>query len=485
MRCENITSWIPVYFLPVLFLVLAITFGEIGGLLLAAMLFTCIAVFLIHTFRNIAIGLAIVLLGLAPWNWGFDIGGLPKVFADEFFFILYALYFIPAYILFKNRRFFFGQPSVSVLFVFLILVQALSFLVNETDYLAVRNYSETILFGLLLYVVFCNETDHENLNIIINSIIFTAVVLSLGSILEWVADYNPIMEQVDDILYLSPKISHLAGGVYRPYATFFHPSENGTFIAVCLPLAYFKAASSKKIISWNAFMVVVLMAAIVVNYTRGVWLAVLLGMVIFNRPFRRVMIIIGPLLLVMALLLISLFHDVPFIKRLTDPTNLMAREFYWNAALEIFKENPWLGVGHMNYKDVYLSVVSKMPYRLPLDISQVKVADSVYLTILTEFGSLGFGIFLLFWLVVLIRISRMRRLAKSLGRVAESDAIFCCFQAITVYLMAGLMADVHHFTKATKLVFILLGLAFSRNHLPGIYSNSMEMQGFPIEKTSA
>jgi len=442
-------------------LLLLTVFGESGGFLLASLLTGSLALLFLIQYKRPVLGLAIILLGIGPWYWGIDIGKLPKVFVDEMLLLLYTVYFFLSYAALRQKRLFTGDKLTVMSLIIMLCTQSVSFLYNETNYDAVRNYLETYVFGILLYFIFLNETDEKNLGFIVNAIVLTTVLLSIAMLVEWALNYNPVMERAEDMLYLSPQLSRITGNVYRPYATFFHPSESGTFLAMGLPFVYYKAAASRKLWSWEALLVALVLAAIVINYTRGVWLAVWLCAFIYIRQLRRPLLYFTLPAIILGVLIASVFQDAPFARRLFDPTNIIARIFYWDIALDIFKQHPLIGVGHMNFKNVYLDFVRNISSGVEFDIRRVVVPDSLYLSTLVEFGLLGLGSLLAFWSIAITRLRRADVQLKVQLRGPYGDLAACCIQGISIYILAGLLADVHQFTKATKLAFILLGFGFS------------------------
>jgi hypothetical protein len=96
------------------------------------------------------------------------------------------------------------------------------------------------------------------------------------------------------------------------------------------------------------------------------------------------------------------------------------------------------------------------------------VADNTYLSTLVEFGLLGLAGLIGFWCIAIGRLRRLYVRLTLQPNEAYRNLVLCCMQGITIYILAGLLADVHQFTKTTKLVFILLGIGFSglRVYLP-------------------
>jgi O-antigen ligase len=78
---------------------------------------------------------------------------------------------------------------------------------------------------------------------------------------------------------------------------------------------------------------------------------------------------------------------------------------HWQAALAMWTEHPWLGVGIGNYEPVYPR------YALPLWPLPLGHAHNYYLNIAAETGIVGLSAYLFLWLVALVGAWRATRRA--------------------------------------------------------------------------
>jgi O-antigen ligase len=74
---------------------------------------------------------------------------------------------------------------------------------------------------------------------------------------------------------------------------------------------------------------------------------------------------------------------------------VIERLAHWIAALRMWDQAPWLGVGAGNYAAVYPAV------RLPLWEDPLGHAHNIYLNVLAETGLIGLFAYLLFWVLVI------------------------------------------------------------------------------------
>jgi len=426
-----------------------------GGVFAAALLY-----YLIVRFRFMLLAAAIAVMAFCPFYFGIQAGGLPKIYADNIIYFTYIIYFFILYVIIRQKRPYLGDAPLAMALGLFFLAHAISFVFNPTASIPARNFFETYFLGIILLYIFLIEVEQKNIDLIINVIVFTTFVLSVLVIAEKVAGYNPIMDAAPkDFSYITPEQAAQVRGVYRPYATFFSPSEAGTFIAMGIPFIVYRMYSFR----WP--LAVVLLgassAAIVLNYTRGVWIALALTGLIFIRRLRLIAAVLAPAAVLGGTVLAMTMRDNPFVQRLFDPANLLNRFFYWDIALNIFGDNMLMGIGHMKFKDMYLKFVRGVDATVSVDIKQVFVPDNIFLTTLIEHGLFGFIALTGLIVFVFLRLRSLRTGLAQAGDTANENLVKACGMGLSIYILAGLLADVHLFTKATKFCFIIMGVAFS------------------------
>jgi hypothetical protein len=399
------------------------------------------------------LGLAIWFLALFPFDWGIQTGVLPKIFGDESVFLLYLIAFPSLYLL-TGRIWHHGFSKLYILLLTFVSVQGLSFAIAR-DLVATRNFLETYVLGALLLVLVLQEVANSNPETVATSIVWLTVAIAALSIVERIVQRNPVMEHSIDITYLSPELARITEGVYRPYVTFFHPSEAGTFMALGLPFALRRWTQRK---SWTACLALAMITAgLFVNATRGVWFGIAVAALLLIRNAWLVLASIAPIAAVGGTIAYCAFAATPFMQRLTDPNNLYSRFVYWSLALKIFVAHPIIGVGHMQFKTVYLDYVQDLSNLAHFDIGKVFVADNMYLTTTVEHGALGLVTLLGVVVAAAVLLRNVRRRLLARGMTKEATLAQCVLQALVIYSATGCFADVNLFTKATKYIFILIG----------------------------
>jgi hypothetical protein len=401
-----------------------------------------------------SLGVAIWFLGLFPFDWGIQTGVIPKIFGDESVFLLYLLA-LPLLYLMTGRTWQKGFGSLYMVLAVFVCSQALSFTVGR-DLIATRNFLETYALGAMLLVLVLQEAANSNSETIANSVVWLTVAIAALTLVERVVQRNPVMEHAVDMIYLSPELARITGGVYRPYVSFFHPSEAGTFMALGVPFAVRRWMQRR---SWLALLGLTTIAAgLLVNATRGVWFGIAIATLLLVRNAWLVTAAITPIAAIGGTVAYIALEATPFMQRLTDPNNLYSRFVSWSLALKIFVAHPILGVGHMQFGTVYLDYVQDLSNVAHFDIAKVSVADNMYLTTTVEHGALGLATLIGIMLATALLLKNFRTRLLALGRVQEAGLAQCALQALVIYSATGCFADLDLFTKATKYMFILVGL---------------------------
>lgn len=443
-------------------------FQDKGILLISGAMLVLTALYISYHYPHLGLGLAIMVIGLCPFFISVRLfPGLPKLYAEDFLFFYFLGYLCIIYGFLREKTFHFGSIFLAIMLFVLLMTIAVPFFTQSIAKTAPRNFMETVIFGMFFYLLFVNETEEKNIDILICFIAITTLCLSAIFCLEVLFQANPVMKfaekVVDDFLYLSPKHYLYSGNFYRPYAVYFHPSEAGTFAAMGAPFVFYTFRHQHPLLKYLALSLVGV--GIAINFTRGVWVAVALTLVLCNlRWIRRYWLPLTAVSILGAGSLALYLDDTGFGQRLLDPSNLENRFYYWKIGLNMFANYFPFGIGHMNFRTRYLEFADTVAPPMGLDVQEIFVADSVLLTTLVEHGLLGFGIQIFFYLTAVWMVGTWVRRFRSHGDLQNSLRQHVFLQALLIYILAGLFADVQLFTKVTKLFFIILGMAVAVSH---------------------
>lgn len=398
------------------------------------------------------------LLGLCPYSWGLQTGVAPKLFGDEILLLL-CLLVAPVLYVFRRRQWQSGHNYFIIVMVLFMAAESLSLVQMAHDLVALRNLLETFILGPILAILFVQEAANTDTETIAEAVVWLTAILALLSLVERVTKRNPILEHAQDITYMSPQLVALTNGVYRPYVSFFHPSETGTFMAMGFPFAVRMVGRGRRLLSMTLLMTI--SAGLLVNATRGVWVGVAVASLMMVPNILTLMVVLVPLAAFGGGMGYFVLKDTAFMHRLTDGNDLYSRFESWSLALKVFQDHLLTGVGHMQFKEVYLNYVQDLSNKAHFDISKIYVADNMYLTTLVEHGVIGTVALLGMLLFVISTLRRRRARAMVNGNAAAATLLHASELAVVVYAVTGCFADVNLFTKATKLCFILIGLGLA------------------------
>lgn len=324
---------------------------------------------------------------------------------------------------------------------------------------------------LVLYVFVANERDARWTKV------FVAVLLGTGALVALHGIYQFLFQ-------VGPEGFVLFGRYMRAYGTFEQPNPYAGYLGLTLPLATGLLGTlllprSHRVpdqwLLWAGVCGTFMLIALVMSWSRGGWLgfaaaAAVMALAIIARSGRTAVfgavavvllayvVLAGGLSLVPPSLVQRFGDFVPYLGlgdvrglEITDANfAVLERMAHWQAALGMWTDHPWLGVGIGNYEVVYSS------YALPLWPLPLGHAHNYYLNIAAETGVLGLAAYLFLWGTALLMAWRGARHASgwSLG-------IALAVLGMLVHLAVHNLFD-NLFVHAMYLqVAILLGIAAS------------------------
>jgi hypothetical protein len=423
-------------------------------------------------------GVLILCLGLVPFTAGLKAGSGIEVYGDEVL-PLFCLVAFPFLYIFAKRTWCKGFGTLYAALAVFLLLQSLSFIYVK-DSVAYRNFLDGYVLGAFLLAVFLQEGFNSSPDYVAKFIRIATIVIAALSILERVVLRNPLLEQSRD--YISPELAQLTFGVYRPYVTFFHPSEAGTFMALGVPFVIREFIRKRTVLSLSGL--VILAAGLAVNATRGVWVAIILAGLLELRYVWALMFATLPVALLGGYITYIALKATPFMQRLTDPNDLLVRFESWKLIGRIFKDHPLLGVGHMQYTKVYLNYVQNVSDVARFNVFNVGVADNIFLTTAAEHGLLGLVGLFIFLVVAYIQLRNLRIKLFRWGIMREATFVRCAELALVIYVVCGCLADVQLFTKASRFMFIIVGLGLAEG-VRGVASSGVSAVAKSIAESDA
>ncbi len=240
---------------------------------------------------------------------------------------------------------------------------------------------------------------------------------------------------------------------FRAFGTFGQPNPFAGFLGLLAPLATTAAAGYSLLFwqrrtDWNlasiaAFYWVAtgfIILGIGISWSRGAWLgfAASFGVVAFSLPrkVRYGLFFAGGIIGLVALLWFTGLLPASITERISSSTEeffafedvrgvditpenyaVVERLSHWQAALNMTRANPWLGVGMGNYEAAYPS------YRLLNWDEPLGHAHNYYLNILAETGLIGLLVYGKVWIFIIWLTWRARQHPDPLSRWVASGLL--------------------------------------------------------------
>ncbi|MDD5595392.1 MAG: O-antigen ligase family protein [Candidatus Omnitrophica bacterium] len=306
-----------------------------------------------------------------------------------------------------------------------------------------------ILPGPILYFLFKNEfaflkkKEHFFL-----FLMCCAAIVAIIGIAEFFSRKNIIYEE-----WISNDFFAFFNYQNRAMSTQFVPQVFALFLGASLPFFYnlfFKAKNLfLKLIA--VFFVLLIVAGILVSFTRGVLLAVFLASLLYaslKKPKMGRYII----LIFLVIVLLSSFgkanYILPFYRfSFSMMIDSSARLKSWAIALHMTQDHPFKGVGVGQYRVHYGSYDSSMVQEY------AKIPDNMFLTILAEGGIFVFLCFLIFIFLLLWGALRHIRLKR-----ADSDLVLALSTGIIVISIAMVYFDALYWVVPLYIFWIYCGI---------------------------
>lgn len=256
------------------------------------------------------------------------------------------------------------------------------------------------------------------------------------------------------IFQIGPEWFIILGRFMRASGSFGQPNPYAGYLGLCLPVAASLAlwawqrlwqpvdqsmgqsmakTATVSFLWWALFYTaatILIGAGLLASWSRGGWMGAAGGLaIVLTLRSRQAMLagLAGTLLLVVTMLVNSALpqwipapiaarlQDIPAYFGMTDVLNqpvtdenfaVIERIAHWVAALRMWEQAPWVGIGPGNYATIYPTV------RIPRWEEALGHAHNIYLNTLAESGLIGFGMFLLIWLVAIRWTWRQHMIAR-------------------------------------------------------------------------
>ena len=364
----------------------------------------------------------------------------------------------------------FNFSAVDYCLIGYLSVATLSIIFCENKAVALEWYKKYFIPVPLIYLA-ARNIKPKDIYFIAWSIFTLGTAISLIALLEAIFHKNIIYE----LLVQTPYYHRFINPPYRIMSTLVHPTVFGSFLVGCIPFFYFLISSAKriKLIFILAFLFLAILS-IIFSFSRGNLIALtglsLIYLTLKKKARYLIYLIIGVLILILSS---SQMYpgrtrvDKGFYFQRFSLNYLLNR--WWNSEQEriditskILKERPLLGIGLNHYRlkfDNYASDRTKRKEEwfkeYNRDYQEWKIADNMYLSIISETGIIGLLLFMAFLFLLFKRAFLSYRTKLD---PLEKEFLIACLCAIIAMLISMNTYDLLYWINPLCLFWFLIGL---------------------------
>ena len=259
----------------------------------------------------------------------------------------------------------------------------------DIEYVARQEWLQVLMLGILFLGIVNGLYGQESQRIIVFTLIGVATVISMYGIYQWLSGSDRVLA------FTRPPTYH-----NRASGTYICPNHFAGLLEMALPLALALSFSGRinavaRVVLGYAALV--MLAGIAGSLSRGAWMSAILALLVYfsllarRRAYRWIAI---------ALLALVCFGGVwTYSKSIARQRTAVAisghhrdvRLRFWSAAWEMWRENPWWGVGPDHFDHRYRA------FRDPVDKTQARPgrAHNDYLNTLADYGVAGLVLLML------------------------------------------------------------------------------------------
>jgi O-antigen ligase len=338
------------------------------------------------------LGMAFVLSVI---NFPLEINGTSIITKIAPIIILWSIVF---YSYISQRKIY--LPENTTVFLLLIFVMLISVLINSGSWLFFINYSL-----LALGIIFFYGTFHASQRFLVTLSLFKTIVYFalLSSVLSIINFY--FYDMSNSYFLMQPTPYYESEGQVGS----FYPNPNlfGNMIAIASAVLVFLYKNRYFSLKKTLVFIAILGVGVYFSGSRMAIAVTLLVIIYFLCP-RRIMDMFKPGVLSTMTLLALILASFSFLT-LSSYIDLNHRDVIWSEVLELFQNQPLLGIGLANLQ-IELSNMNSQ-----IELGQA--ANNFFLGFLAENGLIAFLLLIFFWYLAFKR--------RQDGRLNPFEIIFC------------------------------------------------------------
>lgn len=275
----------------------------------------------------------------------------------------------------------------------------------DIEYLARQELVRIAVYAVVFLAVLNNLHRQESTQVISFTLVFVAMAIAGYAVYQYLTGSSRV-------LFFSTPYQ------YRGTGTFISPNHLGGFLEMILPLglAYALTGRVRPVTRiMLGYATLVMLAGVAVSVSRGSWAAtalavtVFFGLLLFHRRYRLpALAALGVLLLAGAVVVPKSYMAQLRVKRaLPAGSRTDFRVSVWGATVEMWRDNPWFGVGPAHFDARFNE------YR-PEGIQKAPVwSHNDYLNALADWGVAGTALVLAAWGLLAAGVVKTWRYVRS------------------------------------------------------------------------
>jgi O-antigen ligase len=280
------------------------------------------------------------------------------------------------------------------------------------------------------------------------------------------AEYFQVWELVFPPYIATSANSATAEFVGRARGPFLNPVSNGIALSICLGAALMiwpRLNRPGQLLMIPLYLL--FFAAIYATMTRSVWMSGMLVLAIvvgFSIPWNWRLPILGAGLLLAVLVGVTQWDRLLAFKRDRDldadktAESVELRPIFAKIAWDMFLDHPLFGCGYSQYKTEHPNYLSDRSTGLVLEKGRGYIPHNVVLSLLTETGLVGLGLFLA---IVFLWARDAWRLWKTQTAPLEArQEGLLMLVVLGTYFLNGMFHDVSAVPMANMILFFLAGV---------------------------
>lgn len=399
----------------------------------------------LKNFLNIILYTFIIVVPLVPVKT--KISFIP-IAADTVFggiaILLGLVYIISSYIKDRSYLDILKSNSMKIIAVLIIIFSLVSIgsVLYAQNKVAVITETIRFLEYILIFYIILIVSDNNFIKRALIIFYLVMIVAALFGVVQFIFNLSAFVDEGVKMPF----------GRGRIYSTFENPNYWGAAVNLVIfyPLICFIEKRGSRL--YNGLVFLLFLFNLIFTSTRGSWLGFGIGLFVISIIRYRKMLLAIPVLLAAVFILPATrarFLSIFDIHNVTDGTRMKL----WKTGLEMFKDNPVLGVGNGNYLYRYRDYISE--YHDLYAGRTIFTTHNSYIKMFAELGSIGGVLFITIYASLTYITCMVYRFTKRYKLVSLAFIGFWC-----AYLFQNFLNNLMFIPQLNVLVWIIAAMLY-------------------------